>query len=267
MLARRWEVFESLKELAEYHDLLIEWTSRNIRARYQQSLLSWAWTFIVPAAQAAMLSVVFTRFVAVSTAGIPYAVFCYVALTAWTFLANSLTDMSNALVDNRSLLTKIYFPREILPIAAMLARLVDFAVASVLLLALLAYFQLPLIRWAWIALPLVIAVQVLLILGIGLACAAVNVFFRDVRSVLILGLQLWLYASPVIYPADSVPERFRAVYSLNPMVGVIEAYRGVLLRGEFSVEQLYPAMAMALLLFVAGHSLFKRLEFRFADVI
>lgn len=248
-------------------DLLRQWTLRTVRARYQQSLLGWLWAIVQPVTQAAVLTLIFTRVVPVQTGGDPYAAFAFVATAAWAFLAASLTDMTNSITDNLNLVNKIYFPREVLPVATMLARVVDFAIAGAVFVPLAVYFGLPFHPGAWLALPLVVVVQTLLVTGLGLAAAAANVFVRDVRSLLLLVTQLWFYASPVIYPVDAVPAPYRALYSLNPMVGVIEGYRDVLLRGRWPDLYTWYAAIVAVLAFGAGYWFFKRMEFRFADIV
>jgi lipopolysaccharide transport system permease protein len=248
-------------------DLLWAWTGRNIRARYQQSSLGWLWAVIVPTAQAAIFSVIFTVFVPIDTGDIPYPVFSYVAVVPWTLLASSLADMSQSLVASMFLITKIYFPREVLPVAAMLARLMDFGVAVGLLVVLMLIFQVPVFLPGLLYLPLILAVQLALILGLGLASAAANVFFRDVQSLITLGLQVWFYASPIIYPVTLVPEPLRPFYFLNPMAGVLTAYRDVLLNGQAPGPYLIPSAIVAVVIFLAGYWFFKRVEFQFADIV
>jgi lipopolysaccharide transport system permease protein len=254
--------------LYQAKDLLWAWTGRNIRARYQQSALGWLWAVVQPAAQVAIFTLVFTLFVPVDTGGVPYVVFSYVAVVPWTLLAMALPDMANALVDNMSLITKIYFPREALPVAALLARLIDFAIAAVVVALLLIVYQVPISLSGLLYLPVALAVELLLILGLGLGCAALNVFFRDVRSLLALGLQLWFYTSPILYPVSLVPEHLRALYALNPMVGILEVFRTVLLDGALPGPQvLLPSTIVSIVIFIAGYWLFKRVEFRFADIV
>jgi lipopolysaccharide transport system permease protein len=222
---------------------------------------------IQPAAQVAIFTLVFTLIVPVDTGNTPYVLFSYVAIVPWTLLAMSLPDMANALVDNMTLVTKIYFPREVLPVAAMLARLLDFGVAAFLVIFLMLYFQVPPFPLGWLYLPVILAIELMLILGLGLACAALNVYFRDVRSLLVLGLQVWFYASPVIYPVSLVPEWLRPIYFLNPMAGVITAFREVLLEGRLPGPYLIPAALVSLIVFAAGYWFFKRVEFQFADIV
>ena len=248
-------------------NLLRSWTGRNIRARYQQSTLGWLWAVLQPAAQVLIISLIFTFFVPIDTGEIPYPVFSYVAVVPWTLLAASLPDMTDSLVANMGLVTKIYFPREVLPIAAMLARLMDFGIAAGLLILLIIIFRVPIYVGGWLYLPVILVIQLMLITGLGLACAALNVFYRDVRSFLVLGLQLWFYASPIIYPVTMVPEQLRALYFLNPMAGVIEGYRAVILYSKLPGNYLLLSAVVSFVIFIVGYWLFKRVEFQFADIV
>ena len=248
-------------------DLLLEWTSRNIRARYQQSALGWFWALIQPAAQVLIFTIVFTQFVRIDTGDTPYILFSYVAIVPWTLLSMALPDMANALVDNMTLVTKIYFPREVLPIASLLARLLDFLVASILVIILMILYRIPVFMPGLFYVPVILTIQIILLLGMGLASAALNVFYRDVRSLLVLGLQLWFYASPIIYPVSLVPERLHSLYFLNPMAGIISAYRDVLLDGRIPGSYLMVAALISVIIFVIGYWFFKRVEFQFADIV
>jgi lipopolysaccharide transport system permease protein len=230
-------------------------------------MLGGLWAIVQPAAMVAILSIVFTRFVEVDTAGVPYILFSFATLVPWTFFSTALIDTVNSLVDNMNLVTKIYFPREILPIAAMLARLVDFGIATGVLLALMIYLKFPLLQQRWIYLPLILAIQIALGLGLGLSAAAINVFYRDAKHLVVLGLQIWLYACPVIYPVSVVPKHFRSLYFLNPMAGVIDAYRAVLLYQKSPDPMLLWSGFIAVAVFLAGYWFFKRAEFQFADVV
>jgi lipopolysaccharide transport system permease protein len=256
----------TIRGLYSSRDLLLAWTSRNIRARYQQSALGWIWAVLQPAAGAILFSIIFTVFVPIDTGETPYIIFSYVAMVPWTLLASSLADMSGSIVVNMSLVTKIYFPREVLPIAAMFARLMDFGVAAALLLGFFVFYRIPLSA-AILFLPVILAIQLLLIIGLGLATAAANVFYRDVQSLLTLVIQLWFYASPIIYPVTMVPEQIRPFYFLNPMAGILVAYRDVLLNGVFPGTYLIPSAAVAIILFLGGILFFKRVEFLFADIV
>jgi len=251
----------------QYGDLLLAWIARTIRARYKQSLLGGLWAVIQPATAAIIFSLIFTYFVPIDTEGIPYLLFSYTAMVPWTLLTASITDMVDSLVINMNLISKIYFPREVLPIAAMLARLLDFGIAFLVLTILLLFFQIPMDPFLLFLLPMVVVIQLMLVLGVGLIGAALNVFYRDIRHVVGLGLQIWLYASPVIYPVGRVPESLRTFYFLNPMAGIIESYRDILLHQRMPGAYLLASMAIAVAIMALGYVLFKRLELQFADVV
>ncbi len=253
--------------LFQARDLLEAWTWRIVRARYQQSLLGGLWAVIQPAATVAIFSVIFTRFMRVDTGGVPYVLFSYATLVPWSLFSTSLTDMVNSLVDNMNLVTKIYFPREVLPIAALLARLIDFMIASAVLVVLMVLYAVPPYLQGWAYLPLILVIQIALGLGLGLAGAALNVFYRDVKHVITLALQVWMYASPVIYPSTMVPEQYRTLYFINPMAGVVEAYRDVLLYQKLPGDYLIWSAAAACASLVIGYWFFKRVDFQFADVV
>lgn len=257
----------TLKAFFKSKDLLIAWTSRNIRGRYQQSALGWLWAVFQPVASVIIFSIIFTQFVPVNTGNVPYVIFSYTAMVPWTFLASALTDMIGSIVFNMDLVKKIYFPREILPVAAMLARLLDFGVAAILLIILLVIFQVPFSPASWLFIPLVLLIQIILIVGVGFAGAALNVFYRDVQSLLTLGIQLWFYASPIIYPVSMVPEKYRGLYYLNPMAGIITAYRDILINGQIPGPYLIPAAVISVVMFIFGYWFFKKVEFRFADIV
>jgi ABC-type polysaccharide/polyol phosphate export permease len=188
-------------------------------------------------------------------------------MVPWVLFSSSITDMTECLVTNMNLVTKIYFPREILPLAALLARLMDFAIASFVLILVMIFFRMPVFTSAWLYLPLILLTQLTLMLGLGLASSALNVFFRDIRHVINLGMQLWFFATPIIYPITLVPENLRTIYYLNPMTGIIQAYRLVLLYSKPPDEAFLFSVFVAIIALAAGYWFFKRLEFRFADVI
>jgi lipopolysaccharide transport system permease protein len=255
------------RELIAKRDLLFAWTVRTIRGRYQQSILGWLWAIVQPAASVTIFTIIFTRIVPVNTGDIPYPVFSFVAVVIWTFFSASLTDMTASLIQNMTLVTKIYFPREAIPIAAMLARLMDFGVALALLVVLLLMFRIPIFLTGWLYLPGVLAVQLMLTIGLGLICAALNIFYRDVQSLLSLVIQLWFYASPIIYPVSEVPSSLQPFYYFNPMTGLLESYRDILIRGHLPGSYLVPATIISCAIFLTGYWFFKRVEFKFADIV
>jgi lipopolysaccharide transport system permease protein len=253
--------------LFRYRDLLWLWTLREIRVRYKQSLLGVAWAVLQPLALTIIFTVIFSYLVRVDTDGIPYPIFSYVGLVPWTFFATSLNFGIASLVNNMNLVTKIYFPREILPIASVGAAFVDFFVSAVILAGMMLFYG---IRPGWVSLwavPLLV-LQIALTTAVVLLGAAFLVFFRDVRFIVPLLTQIWMYATPIIYPATSVPLRFRTLYFLNPMAGIIDGYRRVLLLGEsLSPDTIVPGIIVTLVLLVGGYIFFKRSEPVFADLI
>lgn len=258
---------DNLRALYKHRDLMLSWTYRLIRGRYQQSILGGLWAVIVPTASTVIFSVIFTFFVPIDTGEVPYFVFSYTAMIPWTFFTSSISEMSNSLIGNMNLVSKIYFPREILPIATVLARLLDFLIGFCMLVILMFFYKMPVNLLSWLFLPIVLLIQIMLSLGIGLAGAAMNVFYRDVSYVIGLGLQIWLYASPILYPVTSVPERFRSIYFLNPMAGVIESYRAILLHQTLPSSNLILSAGISIVMLFIGYWIFKKVEFQFADVI
>lgn len=248
-------------------ELLAAWTWRGIRSRYKQTLLGGLWAILQPLALMAVFSLVFSYLFKVPSDGIPYPIFSYAALLPWSLFAASVTAAVPSLVDQSALVSKIYFPREILPLGAIGVALVDFLLASTVFAGMMVVYQVPLTWQALWVLPLLL-IQVCLAAGLGLAASAANVFYRDVRHVIALVLQLWMYATPVIYPLSLVPDWLRPAYLLNPMAGLVETYRRVLLLGQApDAGQLAPAVLVSLAVLISGWALFRRLEGSFADVI
>jgi lipopolysaccharide transport system permease protein len=260
----------AIQSIRTHSDLLLAWTSRIIRARYQQSVLGAFWAIIQPAAQVLVFTIIFTQFIRIQTGDTAYILFSSVGMVPWTFFAASLSDMVTSLTQNMQLVTKIYFPREILPLAALLARFVDFLIASVMLVILMLFFQTEVDPFVLLSLPLVLAIQMVLGLGLGLIGAALNVFYRDIQHIISLGLQVWMYASPIVYPIERVqnaPQIIQNLYFLNPMAGIISAYRSILLEKQFPDQTLLLSAGIAALALLFGYWFFKRVEFQFADVV
>jgi homopolymeric O-antigen transport system permease protein len=260
-------VYRHLNSLYRSRELLWIWTLRDIKVRYKQSVLGAAWAVLQPLSLMLVFSLIFTYLIQVPSDGIPYPVFSYTALLPWTFLSSSISLATPSLLQNMNLVTKIYFPREILPISAILASFLDFLIASLVFLGLILYYHIP-IRITFILLPFLLIVQVLLTLGLVLFASAVEVFYRDVRFIVPLAIQLWMYATPVIYPVNLVPERFRFIYMLNPMAVLIESYRAIILKGIWP-EWIYLWIAAGIsgLFFVFGYYYFKKVDWQFADII
>jgi homopolymeric O-antigen transport system permease protein len=257
----------NVQNLYGRRELVWSWAERTIRARYQQSVLGGLWAIIQPAASVVVFSIIFTLFIPVDTGGTPYMVFSYVAMVPWTLFSSSITDMVDSLISNMNLVTKIYFPREILPMSSLIARLFDFGIAFGVLAIIIFFYRVPVYLAGWLFLPVILIVELALAFGIGLIGSALNVFYRDMKPLIVLGLQIWFYASPVIYPISSVPERFRSFYYLNPMAGILESYRAVILDQKIPGPYLLIAAGLAATILLIGYWFFKRVEFQFADVV
>lgn len=263
----RASLVAGLRALWQQRELLATWTRREIKVRYKQSALGAAWAILQPLSLMLVFSVVFTRFFQVSTGDIPYPIFAYTALLPWSFFTAALSFGATSVLNNMSLVSKVSFPREILPLAQVGAAGFDFLVASSLLLGLLLYYgYAP--TWSWLAVVLLVAIQVTLSSGLALLLAALVVRVRDVRFVVPLALQLWLYATPVIYPVSVIPASWRWLLRFNPMAPLIEGYRRTLLEGGWpDWGGVAWSGAAALLLAGLGFYIFKRTETWFADIL
>lgn len=256
-----------LNKLWSRRELLWYWTKREVYVRYKQSFLGIAWAILQPVILTSIFTIVFAYFVQVDTGDVPYPIFAYTALVPWTFIATSIAQGTPSLVAQMNLITKASFPRVILPLGVVGAALVDFLFSFAVLIVLLILFGIPLTPYMFWT-PLLIILQVCLAVGILLFSSAVNVFFRDIRFLVPLTIQVWMYASPIVYPIDLVPEWLLPIYSLNPMVGIIESYRAIFLHGsppQWTALAIGGAVTMFLL--VSGYIFFKKVEPSFADLI
>jgi lipopolysaccharide transport system permease protein len=260
-------MINNLKTLSSYQELMFMWILREIKVRYKQSILGAAWAVLQPLSLTVVFTIVFSYFARIPTGDIPYPVFAYTALLPWTLFSTAITFAVPSLVVNMALVTKIYFPKEILPLASIGAAILDFLIGMIVYIFLLIFYQQPIyltILW----LPVVLFAQISLMVGVSLIAASINVFYRDIRFVIPLVLQIWLYASPVIYPSSMVPERFRWLFMLNPMVGIIEGYRSITLFNEPPVNiEFLISLLLSLLIAIFGYVIFKKSEPEFADII
>ena len=256
-----------LKELWEYRELLYFFTWRDIKVRYKQTALGAAWAIIQPFFMMLVFSLFFGRLAHVSSDGIPYPVFVYAGLLPWQLFSQSLVESSNSLVTNERLINKVYFPRVCLPMSAVIAGLVDFTIAFTILILMMAFYGVRPTA-AIVALPAFILLAACTALAVGLWLSAFNARYRDVRYTINFLIQFWLFATPVAYSSSLVPLRWRALYGLNPMAGVVEGFRWSLLGGsEAPGPMLAVSVSMVVLLFIGGLYYFRRMEAEFADVI
>jgi len=264
--SRGWSALR-LRELWEYRELLFFLTWRDVLVRYKQAALGVAWAVLQPLLTMTIFSVIFGRLAKLPSEGIPYPVFSYVALLPWQLFAGSLQRAGTSLVGNANLLTKVYFPRLIIPISAVAAGLVDFAISFVVLLGLMLWYGIA-PTWAVVTLPLFILLALATALAVGLWLSALNVQYRDVQHAIPFLVQAWMYASPVAYSAGLIPTGiWRIVYGLNPLAGVIQGFRWALLGGSPPDELMIVSVVMVLVLLVSGLFYFRRMERTFADVV
>jgi homopolymeric O-antigen transport system permease protein len=240
---------------------------RDIKVRYKQTFLGAAWVILQPFLIMLVFSIVFGFLARVPSDGIPYPVFMFCALVPWQLVANSFADAGNSLTANQSLITKVYFPRLIIPLAAVLARLIDFVFALLVLVGMLFYYDLEL-GSSILALPFLVLLALAIGLGVGLWLSSLSLRYRDVRQMIPFFTQLWFFASPIAYSASLIPEHWRAIYTINPMIGIIEGFRWSLLgKGTLTGQALTLPVATILLVLITGIFYFRRVERTVADVV
>ena len=264
---RRGWVQLGLRELWEYRELLFFLVWRDVKVRYKQTVLGAAWAVLQPFLTMVVFSLFFGRLAGVPSDDIPYPIFAFAALVPWTLFANGLTQSSSSMVASANLIRKIYFPRLIIPTATVFSGLVDFAIAFLVLLAMMAFYGFaPTVNTLW--LPLLLLLALATSLGVGLWLSALNVQFRDVRYTLPFLTQFWLFATPIAYPSSLLDEPWRTLYGINPMVGVVEGFRWALLGTDTAPGPIIAvSSAVAALLLVSGALYFRRMERTFADVV
>jgi lipopolysaccharide transport system permease protein len=255
-----------LSEIWTYRELLYFLTLRDLKVRYKQTVLGATWVIVQPLLTTLIFTVFLGKLARVPSDNIPYALFAYAALLPWTFFAGSIGSSGNSLVGSSHLITKVYFPRMIIPGAAIGARLIDFAIAFVIFVPLMFYYRVA-VTPKIVMLPLFVVLAILLTLGVGLWTSALNVKYRDIGVALPVLTQLWMFASPVVYPSSLVPDQWRLLYGLNPMVGIIEGFRSSLFGLRFNWPALASSIVITLSLLVYSAYTFRRTEKEFADIV
>lgn len=256
-----------LRELWEYRELLFFLSWRDIKVRYKQTVLGVVWAIIQPVFAMVVFSLFFGRLARIPSDGIPYPLFSYCALLPWQLFAYSLTESSNSLVANERLITKVYFPRLVIPISTVFAGLLDFAIAFCVLLVMLFFYGVE-PGWAIAILPAFLLLAIVTALGVGLWLSALSVRYRDVRYTLTFIVQIWLFLSPVAYSSSLVPAGWRPLYGLNPMAGVIDGFRWALLgTANAPGASLWVSLVMAGLILTGGLFFYRRMEKSFADLV
>ena len=256
-----------LRGLWEYRDLLYLFVWRDLKLRYKQTMVGASWAIIQPFIAMVVLSIFFGKLIKVPSEGIPYPIFAYTALVPWMYFVNALTQSSNSVVGNYTLITRVYFPRLVIPITTVVTGLLDFAIAFAILIGMMLFYGIVPTAAIW-TLPFFIMLTIAASSGLGLWLAALNVEYRDVRFILPFLTQLWFFITPVAYPSSLVPEPWRAIYSLNPMVGVIEGFRWALLGKAQPPSVVLVISVIAVIgLLIGGLYFFRYKEGTFADVI
>jgi len=260
-----WKLID-VRELWDYRGLFYFLVWRDIKGRYAQTVLGVGWAVVQPIFFMVVFTVVFGNLAKVSSDGLPYPIFSFAALVPWTFFSSGLTLGSTSLISASSMISKVYFPRLVIPITPILGRLVDFCIAMVLLFGMMAWFRIPPTIWA-LTLPMLVLLMLLTAAGLGMLLSSLAIQYRDINYAMAFAVQLLMYASPVVYPASLIPDQYRLIYGINPMVGVIEGFRAALLGSRpMPWDLLAVGSASAVIVAVVGALYFRRMERIFADV-
>ena len=260
-----WQ-FINLRELIEYRDLFFFLVWRDIKVLYAQTVLGFLWAIIQPLVQILLFTIVFGKVAKIATDGIPYFLFSTVAIIPWTFMSQAMTQSSQSLVTGQTVLGKVYFPRLIFPLTAVFAKLVDFLISLVIILFALIYYKVvP--SWSFLLLPLFTLHMVCVAAGVGLWLSAMAIRYRDVKYAMTFMTRILMYTAPIVYTASSIPDQWRFIYSLNPIVATIEGFRACLLGTPLPWEFVWPGVITGVLLLMSGALYFKHMEKVFVDVI
>ncbi len=264
---RGWTAL-NLRDLWRYRELVYFMTWRDLKVRYKQTLLGASWAILKPFLTMVVFSIFFGELAKVPSDGIPYPIFAFTALLPWELFVSALNIASRSLVNNSNMITKVYFPRVILPLSSILAGVVDFLIAFVILIGMMIYYKVSPSPAVWY-LPLFLLLCLVSALGVGLWLSALNVLYRDINYATHFLTQFWLFVTPIAYPASMVPEKWRLLYAINPMTGVVEGFRWALLGSQQSApgNLLIVSSVIAVVLLISGLFYFRRMERLFADMI
>ncbi len=260
-----WQIID-FKELREYRDLFYFLVWRDIKVLYAQTILGFMWAILNPLVQIAVFTIIFGKVAKLPTDGIPYALFSTVAIIPWTYMSAAMTQSSQSLISQQSILGKVYFPRLIFPWTPILSKLVDFGISLAIVGVVLLYYRVA-PTWNLLLLPIFIAMMLSVPAGVGMWLSTLAIRFRDIKFAMQYVIQMLMYSAPIVYSASTIPEPYRVLYSLNPIVGVIEGFRACLLGTTMPWQYILPGMMTSMLLVVTGAFYFKRMERVFVDVI
>ena len=260
-----WQVID-LKELKDYRDLFFSLVWRDIKVLYAQTILGFSWAILQPAIQIVVFTVIFGKIAKIPTDGIPYILFSSVAIIPWTYMSQSMTQASQSLVTGQNMLGKIYFPRLVFPLTPVLARIIDFMISMLIILGVFLYYGvLPTLNLLFF--PLFFVQMASIAAGVGMWLSTMAIRFRDVKLVMPFVIRMLMYSAPIVYSPSSIPEKYRIIYSLNPIVGVIEGFRACLLGTPMPWSFIWPGIIVTVVLVISGAMYFKRMERVFVDVI
>ena len=260
-----WQIID-FKELREYRDLFYFLVWRDIKVLYAQTILGFMWAILNPLVQIAVFTIIFGKVAKLPTDGIPYALFSTVAIIPWTYMSAAMAQSSQSLISHQNILGKVYFPRLIFPLTPILSKLVDFGISLAIVGVVLLYYRVA-PTWNLLLLPIFIAIMVSVPAGVGMWLSTLAIRFRDIKFAMQYVIQMLMYSAPIVYSASTIPEPYRVLYSLNPIVGVIEGFRACLLGTTMPWQYILPGMMTGMLLIVTGAFYFKRMERVFVDVI
>jgi lipopolysaccharide transport system permease protein len=260
-----WQMLD-LRELLEYKDLFYFMVWREVKVLYAQTVIGLSWAILQPVIQIIIFGVVFGKVAQLETDGVPYVLFTTVAIIPWTYMSQAMTQASECLIQSQNMISKVYFPRVIFPITPVLARLIDFSISMIILVGILIYYNvMP--TWRMILLPLFIVNMVAIPAGIGFWLSALSVRFRDVKHGMPFFVRMLIYSAPIVYSASSIPENYRLLYSINPIVGTIEGFRACFLGTAIPWMYIAPGILFTFVIFFSGLIYFKKMENIFVDVI
>jgi lipopolysaccharide transport system permease protein len=260
-----WQIID-LKELKEYRDLFYFLVWRDIKVLYAQTILGFSWAILQPLIQILIFTIVFGKVAKVPTEGIPYVLFSTVAIIPWTYMSQSMSQSSESLVSGQHMLGKVYFPRLIFPLTSVLAKLVDFVISMLIILGAILYYRVvPTLNL--LLFPVFVVIMVSISAGVGMWLSAMAIRFRDVKHAMPFAVRMLMYTAPIVYSASSIPEKYRIIYSLNPIVGVIEGFRACFLGTPMPWPYIWPGIISATILLISGAFYFKSMERVFVDVI
>ena len=260
-----WQIID-IKELKEYRDLFFSLVWRNIKAQYAQTILGFSWAILNPLIQIVIFTVIFGKVAKIPTDGIPYFLFSSVAIIPWSYMSQSMSGSSQSLVSGQNMLGKVYFPRLIFPLTAVLSNLVNFGISMGIILGVIIYYRVT-PTWNLLLFPVLVMIMMGIAAGVGMWLSSMAIRFRDLRFVMSFVIRMLMYSAPIVYSASSIPENYRILYSLNPIVAVIEGFRACLLGTPIPWLYIWPGMIPAAILFISGALYFKRMERIIVDVI